>query len=87
MRYTVTWSPTARAELADIWRLATDRKAVSRACDWVDFYLKDDPETKATPTDNFFGLRVDPLRVLAEVRPEDRVVEICQVDYVGKEAE
>jgi hypothetical protein len=43
MKWTVTYRPSARDELATIWMDATDRNAVSVAAEELEAHLKNDP--------------------------------------------
>ena len=79
MRYTVTWHPEARDELARIWMSAANRKAVSEAADRIDAALSVNPEAKGQP---FFGDRLlvaRPLGVTFSISTEDRMVQVLQV--------
>jgi hypothetical protein len=79
MRYTVIWVPSAQAQLADLWVQAPDRQPVTDAVDRIDKALRDDPETKAMPWGRFYTFIEDPLVVLLEIDPGDRVVRVIQV--------
>jgi hypothetical protein len=82
MRYTVVWVPAAQNRLADLWVQALDRAAVSAASDEIDRLLRDDPDQKGQPLGRNRGLTVAPLSVLFTVSPDDRLVEVVQVDRV-----
>ncbi len=43
MKYTVTWKPSAKQRLADIWMTAPDRRAVTEAANAIDKSLRVDP--------------------------------------------
>jgi plasmid stabilization system protein ParE len=78
-RYTVTWHPRARDELARIWLRAPDRTAVSVAANRIDTLLGGDPEKCGA---EFYGDRLLvelPLAVTFAVFPEDRSVQVLQV--------
>ena len=79
MRYTVVWLAFTEATLAKLWIRATDRQAVSDAADRIDVALSRDPETKGTPLGNFFVREDDPLSVLYQVDPGDRMVRVIGV--------
>lgn len=79
MRYTVVWTPMARGHLANLWIHAADRRAVTDAVPRIDKALGDDPETKAKPFGRFFVRNEQPLSVLYEVIPDDRLVRILTV--------
>jgi hypothetical protein len=40
MHFTVTWDPSAEAELTNIWLTAPDRQAVADAADEIDRLLR-----------------------------------------------
>jgi hypothetical protein len=83
MRYTVTWTPSARdIELTEIWLQALDRQAVTKASHEIDRRLRIDPESQGQ---DFYGdriLEVWPLIVVFAVYPDDRLVEVLQVRHV-----
>lgn len=79
MRYTVTWHPEARDELARIWLEAVNRPAVSDAANEIDRTLTEAPESRGQ---EFYGDRLlvaVPLAVTFAVSPKDRQVMILQV--------
>ena len=79
MRYTVTWDPSAEAELMAIWLGAPDRQAVTDAANEIDRLLANDPQLKGQP---FYGDRIlvaSPLAVTFSVSPDDRRVRVLQV--------
>jgi hypothetical protein len=79
VRYTVTWSPYAQDQLADLWLRAADRGAVSQAAHQIDQALRDDPETKGFPFAGDRMIAMPPLRVVFTVRPLDRIVVVTEV--------
>jgi hypothetical protein len=81
MRFTVTWHPTAEAELADIWLRATDRAGVADAANNIDQSLAAEPLSQG---EDFYGDRilvVLPLAVTYTVSEPDLSVQILQVWY------
>ncbi|MEX0717864.1 MAG: hypothetical protein WD066_14820 [Planctomycetaceae bacterium] len=46
MRFTVTWHPTAQAELARIWLGSDQRPAIARAANEIDQALSTAPDQK-----------------------------------------
>lgn len=83
MRYTVTWLPSAIQDLARIWNQAPDRQAVSDASNEIDRVLRNTPLTVGEEEGAFRRLTVEPLEVVYRVSPDDRLVEVVQVAYVG----
>ena len=79
MRFTVVWTQFALGQLANLWRQASDRHAVSDAADKVDPILRDDPDTKGIPLGRFCILEIVSLAFLYEVTPPDRLVRVLSV--------
>ena len=79
MKYTVTWSKHAEQQLAFFWSSANDKLGITQASDAIDRALKNDPDTKAVPFEEFFVYRVSPLAVLFRISSEDRIVEVVEV--------
>jgi hypothetical protein len=83
MRYTVTWTPSARdIDLTTIWLQSPDRQAVTKASHEIDRKLRNDPESQGQ---DFYGdriLEVWPLIVVFAVYPDDLRVEVLQVQHV-----
>jgi hypothetical protein len=80
VKYTVTWAPSAERHLAVLWAAASDRDAVSRASNTIDFFLARDPESRGEPSfDTVRVLTVPPLGVDFEVREPDRIVFVMTV--------
>ena len=82
MRYTVTWTPSAQDELADIWINAPDRQAVTAAQHRIDRTLRVDAHTKGQDYDGDRMLEEWPLVVVFTVSPDDRLVEVISVTHV-----
>ncbi len=79
MRFTVTWHPSAQAELARLWNRGPDRQAIADAANRIDAELRVDPDRKAQ---DFYGdwLYVEPpLSVVFVIRHADCIVEITDV--------
>jgi plasmid stabilization system protein ParE len=79
MRFTVTWHPTAEAELAEIWLHASDQASVTQAANRIDQTLATRPLSQG---DDFYGDRilvVLPLAVTYTVSGPDLSVQILQV--------
>jgi hypothetical protein len=84
MRYTVVWSKSARNKLANLWINAPDRTAVTQAADRIDVLLADDPDQQGYPFGDRRVLYVMPLAVIYTVSPDDRLVEVLQVERVSQ---
>jgi len=83
MKYTVTWKPSVKERLAEIWMTAPDRKAVTTAADAVDGLLRDNPlQQGESRSGDIRVLIVSPLAVVYEVRNEDRLVEVLAIRHV-----
>jgi hypothetical protein len=79
MKYTVTWNPSVKNDLAHIWITATNRQAVADAADRIDRRLMHDPERQG---EDFYGdqlLVENPLGIVFAVNPDDRQVRVIQV--------
>jgi hypothetical protein len=79
MKFTVDWLPTAERALASIWNSAQDQQAIANSSDTIDLLLGNDPQKKATPVDQFYFFRVDPLVVLLDINLADRTVQVIEV--------
>jgi hypothetical protein len=78
MRFTVTWHPSAEAELAEIWLAAPDREAVTQAVHAIDHLLATEPLKHG---EEFYGDRILvalPLAFTYTVNEQDRTVQILQ---------
>jgi len=87
MKFTVVWRPSARQKLAEIWVGTPDqREAVTKAADSIDWALRTSPESHGEArVGNLRVLFVDPLVVLYEVYPADRLVAVIGVrKYPGQ---
>ena len=82
MRYTVTWIPSARNELADIWVNATDKKAVETAANRIDKLLGRDAHTQGEEFGAVRILEEWPLVVTFRVSPDDCLAEVTDVRHV-----
>lgn len=83
MKYTVTWKPSVKGRLADIWMTAPDRRAVTEAANSIDGLLRADPlgrgESRSGTTRILIVL---PLAVVYEVDQDDRLVQVLSVRHV-----
>ena len=82
MRYTVVWAPQALGHLANLWRHAPDKQAVTDASDNMEIALRDDPDLKVKAFGKRFTYEHQPLRWLLEIHPLDRIVRILTVRRV-----
>jgi plasmid stabilization system protein ParE len=82
-RFTVVWTRTAEANLANIWMNAHDPAAVSAAADTIDVELSQNPASIGSPDrEGMFRLSRPPLEVLFSVREPDRIAEIEYVRHL-----
>ncbi len=80
MTWTVTWAPDALEELADLWNNAADRRAVSKAADVIDAWLRRDPYADSESRGaNKRIMFVPPLGVAYSVSDLDRLVTVQTV--------
>jgi hypothetical protein len=80
MNYSVDWLPDAEQELADLWLLATDREAVTKASYLIDQRLGTDPENEGeSRSDGRRILFVAPLGVIFRVRQNEWKVTVLHV--------
>ena len=79
MRFTVTWHPDARTDLARIWTENSERNAITAASTEIDERLSHDAHFKGV---EFYGDRllvVSPLAVVYSVSVADCLVQILCV--------
>lgn len=79
MRYTVVWTKAAENQLAFYWTNTSQRNAISEAANRIDRDLRNDPDQKVVPYEEFHLYRVSPLAVLLRIVPDDRIVQVIQV--------
>jgi hypothetical protein len=80
MKFTVTWRPTAKNELAKIWMNAKNRNQVRLAADKIDSLLKWNPEALGeSRREPVRILVVPPLAVEYQVQEDDRIVSVVAV--------
>ena len=83
MKHTVTWKPSVKQRLADIWITAPDRPAVTEAANAIDKSLRVDPlDQGESRSGSVRILIVLPLAVVYDVREDDRLVEVLSVRHV-----
>ncbi len=80
MNFTVTWSQSAKTELASIWINSAKRGAVTEAAAEIDRLLALDPTSSGESRDqNLRILIVPPLVVVYATFLDDRLVSVLQV--------
>ena len=80
MIYTVTWSPSAEADLAELWMRAPDPAAFTRSANKVDAILKSDPYSHSESRSGEDRiLLVAPVGILFKVSENDRKVKVFAV--------
>jgi len=82
MIYTVLWDPSATLHLATLWNGAIDRQAVTDSSVRIDAELRVDPDRKGIPFRDRWIYTDDPLAVLYEVDPGDRMVRVIAVKVI-----
>ena len=84
MKYTVVWVKPAENKLMELWRTASDQQALADASDRIDRELKNDPERKVAEWDEgIFVYESEPLLVLLTISPDDRLVEVIDVQLTS----
>jgi hypothetical protein len=82
MRFTLTYLPSARAELAQIWLTAKDRQAVTASSDSIELTLRHDPDKKGAEVEaSLRSIVVPPLVYYYLVSPEDRLATVWSVRW------
>ena len=79
MRYTVTWRPSARSELARLWMQTADKQAMSAASNRIDQLLAVVPLSIGMAHGRYRRLVLGPLEVVYKVSPPDCLVEVVYV--------
>ena len=84
MRCTVTWVPTALNKLTDLYLYAPDRMTITQAANRIDQVLADDPDQKGQAFGANRILFQSPLAVTFAVYPDDRRVDVLEVERVSQ---
>jgi hypothetical protein len=85
MRFTVTFTASARDQLAAIWLSASDREQVASAAKEIDRALREAPlESGESRVVDIRIIIEAPLAVYADVRPGDRTVKVWRVWRWGR---
>jgi len=80
MSYTVTWKPSARDALAEIWLRSAERSSVAGAANSIDVLLRFNPAEQGESREgNSRVLIIRPLAVAFDVHEPDRRVDILAV--------
>ena len=82
MIYTVIWIPSAEARLVTLWSNAIDQQAVADASNRIDVELRVNPDRKGIPFGDRWVYTDDPLAVLYEIDPGDRMVRVIGVKVI-----
>jgi hypothetical protein len=86
MKYTVTETPVARAQLARLWGNSPSpvRAAITRASARIDSALRDDPERKGVAlVEGMYSISEPPLRAYFIIGEPDRLVTITDYVLIG----
>jgi plasmid stabilization system protein ParE len=79
-RYTVSWRPETKADLAEIWMNSTDRRLISAAANRIDELLSRDATSQGNDVhEGLRALAVDPLLVYFTVSEADRLATVWSV--------
>jgi hypothetical protein len=82
MRFTLTYLPSARDELAQLWLAARDRNAVTASSDSIELSLRHDPDRKGDEVQaSLRSIVVPPLVYYYVVSPEDRLATVWSVRW------
>lgn len=84
MIFTVVWTAYADDRLADIWLALSDRDALNKAAEWINYHLRNDPQLKGIAEDGFFFFGFEPIGVWYEVSEDDRLVRIVEVSQYSR---
>jgi plasmid stabilization system protein ParE len=80
MNWTVTYSPSAEKDLAEIWLVSSDQAEVAQAADEIDRLLGLDPFNAGESRDAGARIVVQfPLAVEFDIREHDRIVTVKAV--------
>jgi mRNA-degrading endonuclease RelE of RelBE toxin-antitoxin system len=85
MPFTVDLTPDAQEQLARVWTIAKDKKAVNQALERVESELRRDPQNSGVHLSEGLWLRkVHPLRVYYEIDSDLRIVMITDITLAEK---
>ena len=83
MPFTVGWIRSALEELARIWINAPSRQAINNASRRIDILLRVSSMSVGQPLGLNRRLTVGPLQVVYRVLPDDCLVRVLRVKFVG----
>jgi hypothetical protein len=82
MRFTLTYRPSARDELAELWLAAEDPHAVTHSSNGIERELRDDPDLKGeTVEGSLRKIVAAPLVYYYVVSPDDRLATVWSVRW------
>jgi hypothetical protein len=79
MRYTVVLIPSAEEELAHLWTVAANRRAVTVASNQIEGLLRTSPLKFNADSDGNRRVVIGPLEVVYRVSEDDCLVQINQI--------
>jgi hypothetical protein len=83
MTYTVTYTPFAEYQLADIWLRAKNRQQVTDAADQIEAMLRSNAEgVGRLRPDGLHSVIKPPLGYTFEVMPDDCMVKVVSIRYL-----
>jgi mRNA-degrading endonuclease RelE of RelBE toxin-antitoxin system len=82
MSFRVRWSAEARQKLAAIWLAASDRNAVTRACDAIDKALARDPIGGEELSEELWKIGRAPLVAYYEIDKANKIVNVTGVSFL-----
>lgn len=86
MRFTLTYTPQAKAELARLWLASKDRHGVTQSADRIEHMLGNDPDLKGDVVSGSLRKIVEwPLVYYFIVSPDDRLATVWSVRIAGPE--
>ncbi|QDT66248.1 hypothetical protein V22_35130 [Calycomorphotria hydatis] len=80
MKYTVVWSPTAEAKLAELWLESNDRADLTVAADRIDELLRRDAANVGESRSTVSRILIEPpLAILFDTSSDDRLATVWAV--------
>jgi hypothetical protein len=82
MRFTLTYLPTAKDELAELWLDAKDQNSVTQSSNAIERELRDDPDQKGEVVEGpLRKIVAAPLVYYFVVSPDDRLATVWSVRW------
>ena len=82
MRYTLTYRPSAKDELAELWLNASDRNSVTDSSNLIERALRDDPDRKGEQVEGWLRkIAAAPLVYYYVVSPDDCLATVWSVRW------